>query len=209
VFAFFAAVAVQAQPTGNCVTIGEPNPKLNYQYRYTDSSGGKSEYTNRWEQFSRTSSRLITTRANGKSEYTSQHQIVDDMLLLDSSLSVGTDSGGPFRNEMTYKPAAMGDPAYRVCAGKSWAIPAVTVNGRGRQGSFSTRTDPGTITITAINESVTVPAGTFQAVRYTKVTKGRATAAEEFWKSIEHGVSVKHTYRVAGGGSEDVLIAIK
>lgn len=203
------AVCAETQPASNCVIIGEPRPNFNFSYRYTDSSGGKSEYTNRWEQFSRTTSKLITTRAGGTSEYVSQHQIVDDMLVLESSISVGTDPGGPFKNEMSYKPGAIGDPAYRACAGKSWVLPAVTVSGRGRQGTFATRTDPGTITIIAINEPVTVPAGTFQTVRYTKVTKGRATVAEKFWKSIEHGVSVKHTFRQPGASSEEVLIGIK
>jgi hypothetical protein len=130
--------------------------------------------------------------------------------VLEASTSVGTDPGGPFKNEMSYKPGAMGDPAYRACAGRTWTIPAVAVSSQSRQGSFSSRTDPGTLTIVAINEMVTVPAGTFQTVRYTKtMNSGRGSLIDEFWKSIEHGVTVKRTFRQPGAIGEEVLITVK
>jgi hypothetical protein len=66
------------------------------------------------------------------------------------------------------------------------------------------------LTIVAINEPVTVPAGTFQTVRYTKTMKSaRGSLVDEFWKSVEHGVTVKRTFRQPGATGEEVLVAVK
>jgi hypothetical protein len=66
--------AIPPGPPGDCTTIGAPKPTLNFTYRYADSTGGSSEYTNRWDQFTPTGSRLVTTRAGGggSSEYVSR-----------------------------------------------------------------------------------------------------------------------------------------
>lgn len=53
---------------------------------------------------------------------------------MESSISIGTDASGPFKNEMSYKPGVMGDTASRACAGKTWSIPAVTITGQGGSG---------------------------------------------------------------------------
>ncbi len=197
------------QATANCVTIGAPKPTLLYSHRYSDTSG-TTDYTNQWTQFSATGSQLLTTRANGKSTYVSKHSVNDDVFVLESSVATGTDPGGPFNNSMTYSPGAIGDPAYRACAGKTWTIPAVNASSKSMQGSFSAKTDPGTMRIVAINESVTVPAGTFNTVRYVKtMNSGRGQVVDEFWKSIDHGVTVKRNMTQPGAVATEVLLSIK
>jgi hypothetical protein len=196
----------------NCVAIGAPKPTLNFTYRYADTSTS-SDYTNRWDQFSPTGSRLITTRTGanaGQSTYVSKHQVVDDTFVLEASTSVGTDANGTFNNSMTYSPGAIGDPAYKACEGKTWKIAPVNATMKSLQGSFSVKTDPGTMTIIAIHESMTVPAGTFDTVHYMKtMNSGRGQLVDEFWKSIEHGVTVKRNSRQPGGIAVETLIAIK
>ncbi len=207
-----ARSAIVAGQAPNCVTIGAPRPNLAFTYRYSDTQGS-TEFTNRWEEFTATGSRLVTTRSGanaGSSTYVSRHSVVDDLFVLESSTATGTDGGGPFRNSMTYQPAAMGDPAFRVCEGRTWTIPAVGVTSQSMRGQFSSRTDPGTIRIVAIRESVTVPAGTFQTVRYTKtMNSGRGQVLDEFWKSIEHGVTVKRNGAVPGAVATEVLLSIR
>lgn len=204
------AAAVVA--SGNCVTLGVPKPTLSFTYRYADNTSS-SEYTNRWDQFSPTGSRLITTRTGanaGESTYISKHQVVDDAFSLEASTAVGTDANGVFNNSMTYTPGAIGDPAYKACEGKMWKIAAVNATMKSVQGSFSVKTDPGTMTIIKIHESMTVPAGTFDTVHYMKtMNSGRGQLVDEFWKSIEHGVTVKRNSRQPGGIAVETLIGIK
>ncbi len=208
------ALPAQAPATvsGNCVTLGSPKPTLNYTYRYSDTSGS-AEYSNRWDQFTPSGSRLVTTRTGanaGQSTYVSTHQVVDDVFVLDASTASGTDATGVFTNSMTYTPGAIGDPAYRACEGRTWKIAPVNAAMKSMQGSFSTRTDPGVLTIIKIHESMTVPAGTFDTVHYVKtMNSGRGQVVDEFWKSIEHGVTVKRNSRQPGSVAVEVLTAIK
>ena len=98
----------------------------------------------------------------------------------------------------------------RACAGQTVTIPTVTATSESRAGKYSMKTDAGTIKIISINESITVPAGTFVTVRYTRtMTSGRGTTIDEFWKSTIHGVTVKHTYVAPGMTSTETLQAIK
>ena len=198
--------------SGNCVTIASPKPALNFTYRYSDTSGS-SDYTNRWDQFTPSGSRLVTTRTGanaGQSTYVSKHQVVDDVFVLEASTASGTDATGVFTNSMTYTPGAIGDPAYRACEGRSWTITAVNAAIKSAQGSFSTRTDPGVMTIIKIHESITVPAGTFDTVHYMKtMNSGRGQVVDEFWKSIEHGITVKRNSRQPGSVAVEVLTAVK
>ena len=189
----------------NCVALGAPKPALSFTYRYTDTQGS-TEYTNQWKQFSATGSQLVTTRANGRSTYVSKHTVANDLFVLESSVASGTDPGGAFNNTMTYTPGAIGDPAYKACEGQTWPIPVVKATSSSARGSFSTNTDPGTLTIVKVHESVTVPAGTFDTVRYRK-TMGKVI--DEFWKSIEHGVTVKRNSAQPGAVATEILIAIK
>jgi hypothetical protein len=50
-----------------------------------------------------------------------------------------------------------------------------------------------------------VPAGTFDAVRYIRTSQ----STDEYWKSIEHGVVVKHIGKVNGQTITETLISIK
>ena len=188
-----------ATPSGDCVSIGTPKPTLSYTYRYGDSVGGSSEFTDRWEEFTKTGSRLLTTKTSPKGPgvltSTTQHRVVDDVLILDSSTHTGTDAGNRVDNSTSYQPGVVADPAYRACAGRTWPIPAVVATSQSAQGRFSAATPEGTLAIKAIRESVTVPAGRFDTVHYTR-TGGQSV--DEYWKSIEHGVTVKRTHTLPG-----------
>ena len=207
--AFHASTPAQSPspaPAGNCVAIGSPKPTQSFTYRYADKSSA-AEYTNRWVQFTPTGSELVTTRVGvGQSTYTSKHKVVDDVFVLEASAASGTDGGGGFTNTATYTLGTIGDPAYRACEGKSWTVPSVNATITSMQGSFSTKTDRGTLVIVKIHESVTVPAGTFDTVHYVK-TMG--PVVDDFWKSIEHGVTVKRNSRQPLSIATEVLASIR
>jgi hypothetical protein len=197
--------AASGSATANCVAIGTPKPTLSYVHRYSDKSGS-TDYTNQWKQMSATGSLLVTTRPGAHSTYVAKHSVSDDVIVLESSTATGFDAGGPFNNSMTYSPGAIGDPAFKACEGKTWTIPAVNATSKSAGGSFSTKTNAGTMRIIKINESVTVPAGTFNTVHYIK-TMGQV--ADEFWKSIDHGITVKRNSVQPGSVATEVLLAIK
>jgi hypothetical protein len=129
-----------------------------------------------------------------------QHRVVDDALILDSSTESGTDGGVRVNNSTSYQPGVVADPAYRACAGRTWPIPAVNATSQSARSRFSAATDPGTLTIIAIREPVTGPAGRFDTVHYTRTMKSAGgQAVDEYWKSIEHGVTVKRNHTMPGG----------
>ncbi len=52
---------------------------------------------------------------------------------------------------------------------------------------------------------VTVPAGTFDTVHYIRTSQ----STDEYWKSLEHGVVVKHVATLPMGTMTEVLSAIR
>lgn len=199
-------------PSMSCVDLGTPKPALSFVYRSTTLGMGTVEYTHKWDELTSVGSRLVTT-TNGPGGATSttinRHRVVDDLFVVDSS----TASGRNGERSTSYKPGAMGDPAFRACAGKSWAIPAVEVTTTSPLGTsnFATQRDrPASLMIFAVHEPLTVPAGTFDTVRYVRTRNTlEGQLKDEIWKSIEHGVMVKHTTTAPDLTSTDVLIAIR
>ena len=204
-----------ARVAGNCVSIGTPKPHLSFTYRYSDSAGGASEFTDRWEELTATGSKVLTNKrsAKGPGSITSvnQHHVMDDVFVLDSTTQSGTDAGVSVNNSSSYQPGVVAEPAYRACLGRTWPVAAVNVTNQSAQGRFSAATDPGTLTIKAIHESVTVPAGSFDTVHYLRTMRSASgQAVDEYWKSIEHGVTVKRTHTLPGVGLvTTILQAVK
>ena len=197
---------VRAQvPAGNCVALGTPKPALEYSYRLSDSRGTSSDFASVWDEVTPTASRVRTTRAGrgGAIESASRYRIVDDVTVIEETAQ--SDAG-----TTTFSPGVVGDPFGRACAGRSWPITSVTATNRSARGSFAARSDAGELKMLGIHESVTVPAGRFDTVHYTRTTTGaRGTIVDEYWKSIEHGVTVRHQSAVAGVKLTEELQAIR
>lgn len=200
-------VAAQTARSGDCVTIGKPRPSISFTYERQEANGRASEYTHYWEELTATGSRLRTVRGPSVLIQVTEHSIEDDVSVVRATSTSGTGTGN---TRTTFSPGVVGDPTFRACAGRSWHIPAVTARHSSGHGEHAASTYPGTLAIVAIRESVTVPAGTFQTVHY---TRSGATpvgmSVEEYWKSIEHGVIVKHTSTLPGGASTAVLVSIR
>ncbi len=194
-------------PGGDCVTINKPNPSATFVIRHQDSSGAITEVTQQWEEITETISRHRVTRGRSTTVHVNRYRIVDDVAELDS---MTTATGSSVSGRTTFKPGLVSDPVFRACAGRSWPIPAVSASHEGQGARGTAMTPSGMLRIVAIRESVTVPAGRFDAVRYTRQTRGAAgPTVDECWKSIEHGVIVKHTSKLPAGAVLEELIAIK
>ena len=87
---------------------------------------------------------------------------------------------------LALQPGVVADPAYRACAGRTWPISSVMATNESAQGRFSAATPAGTLTIKAIRESVTVPAGRFDTFR-----------VEGSGYEVKHGTIRRFTYWMA------------
>ena len=202
------ALAQGVRQTGDCVIIGKPRPAAAYIYERTDQRGSVTEYTRHWDELTATSSRQRMLRGSSAITIVTEHRIEDDVSVI--AVVTSSDPGGAGNSRTTFQPRVVGDPAFRACAGRSWAIDAVNARHSFAQGEHSAPTYAGTLQIVAIRESVTVPAGTFPAVRYIRtMATPVGQSVEEYWKSIEHGVVVKHVSTLPGGDSTEVLVSIR
>ena len=206
-----APAATQVR-SGNCVALGTPNPSLTYTYVRTDR-GATVEYSTQWEEVTDTGSRQRMTRAGrggGTSNNVSRHRVENDVSIIQETVQSGTDGSGAFTSTTTFEPGVLGDVFGRACAGRSWPIASVTAFNRSGRGTVSAKTDAGELTILGVNERVIVPAGTFDTIHYTRTTtSARGTVVDEYWKSIEHGVTVKHQSTRIGMFTTEVLHSIR
>ena len=132
-----------------------------------------------------------------------EHRIDDDVSILDRQSKLNANGG--VIDATTFRPGMVGDPAFRACAGRSWPIRAVTATYQSTQAKASAQTPAGTLRIIAIREKVTVPAGEFETVHYSRTSQ----STDECWKSIEHGVMVKHVATLPGAVVTHLLTSMK
>jgi hypothetical protein len=159
--------------------------------------------TNVWERVTETGSRLRAEGPAGVFVQVNAHHVENDVVVLDESSKLGP-SGNPL-DSTTFRPGLIAEPAFRACAGKSWQIPSVTATFKSGQADTSASTPAGNLRIVAVHERVTVPAGTLETVHYVRTSQ----STDEYWKSIEHGVVVKHTGTLPVGTASEVLLEIR
>jgi hypothetical protein len=196
--------AQQAGQAGNCVPIATPQPARVFTYEHVDP-GGKSTTTEQWESVTQTGSRVKTTGPAGVQIQINSFHIANDVAVL--TLSRKTSAGGGLISSTEFSPGVVSDPVFRACAGQSWTIPSVTASFSSSSGqSGSAATPSGSLRILAIHEKISVPAGAFDTVHF---VRGTSLSSDEYWKSIEHGVIVKHVATSRGGGVTETLMSIK
>ena len=198
-----ATAAAQRGGTPDCVTIGKPRPTATYVYQHTEPGGRATRVSNTWESFTDTGSRLRADGPNGVFVQVNVHHAEDDVLVLDKSSKLGP--GDSPIDTTTFRPGIVTDPAFRACAGRSWEIRPVTATYQSGQMNTSAQTPAGTLRIVAVRERITSPAGTFDTVHYVRTSQ----ASDEYWKSIEHGVVVKHVATLPVGTVSETLLEIR
>jgi hypothetical protein len=146
---------------------------------------------------------MKTTGPAGTQIQVNEHQIVDDAVVL-TRTSRQNAQGGTVEST-SFTPGIISEPARRACAGKSWAIPSVTATFQSQRGKATAQSPAGSLKIVGVRERVTVPAGTFEVVHYVRTSQ----SVDEYWKSTEHGVYVKHVGTVNGITITETLTSIK
>jgi hypothetical protein len=199
-----AGFALQSQClAADCVTIGAPKPAQVFTYEHVESTGARGIRTEQWEVVNSTIARVRTTRNSAVTLQANSYQVRDDVAVLEKTSRM--NASGVVLDTTTFKPGLILDPVFRACAGKSWNIAASTASFQSPQNSASAPTPAGELRIIAIREKVTVPAGTFDTVHYTRTSQSQ----DEYWKSIEHGVVVKHISRLGGYTVTETLQSIR
>jgi hypothetical protein len=106
--------------------------------------------------------------------------------------------------DVTFTPSLTQGPAAGWCVGNTWAVPPVTehIVIKSPQGTIPTTvtTIASTGEVLAVGASVTVPAGTFNTVKYRgSILSGSAVQTAITWVSMQHNVVVKQDTLDAGG----------
>ena len=195
--------AGRAAQAGDCVAIGTPKPGAVYHYTRSQSNGTKTESSHQWESVTPTGSKLKTTGPGGTQIQVNEHEIVDNAAVLKRT-SRQTPAGAVVEST-SFAPGVLSFPAFRACAGQNWTIPPATATFQSGQRTFTATSPAGSLKIVGIRERITVPAGTFDVVHYIRTSQ----SVDEYWKSTEHGVVVKHVATVSGVTFTETLVAIK
>lgn len=198
-----ASAVPQRSGNGDCVTIGKPKESATYVYQHTEPGGRATRVDNRWDSVTETGSRLRANGPAGVLVQVNEHHIEDDVAVLDKSTKLGP--GNQVLDSTTFRPGLITDPAFRACAGRSWPIRPVTATFQSSATNASAETPAGTLRIVSTHEQISVPAGSFDTVHYVRTSQ----STDEYWKSIEHGVVVKHTGTTPMGAVSDVLVEIR
>jgi hypothetical protein len=197
------AGSAQRGSASDCVTIAAPKPTATFVYQHTEPGGRATRVSNTWDRFTENGSRLRADGPAGVFIQVNAHHIENDVVVLDGTSKLGP--GGNPIDSTTFRPGLIAEPASRACAGQSWQIPSVTATFQSSETNTSAATPAGTLKIVAVHERVTVPAGTFDTVHYVRTSQ----SIDEYWKSIEHGVVVKHTGTLPAGAASEVLLEIR
>lgn len=200
-----SAAPAQARGAGSdCVTIGIPKPTKTYVMSHVENNGKSTTVTQIWERVDEKGSRLKWTGPAGSWLQVNDHHIVNDVAVLDRTAKLGLNEVVTEATTFS-KPGLVADPAFRACPGKSWQISPVTAFFQSGTLKVSSQTPAGALRIISVRERVTVPAGTFETVHYTRTSQ----SVDEYWKSLEHGVIVKHLAKVGGNSVTETLMSIK
>ena len=195
--------AGRAAKPGDSVAIGTPKPGAVYHDTRSQSNGTTTERSDQWESVTPTGSKLKTTGPGGTQVLVNEHEIVENAAVLKRTSR--QSPAGAVVESTSFAPGVLSDPAFRACVGQNWTLPPATATFQSGQRTFTAKSPAGSLKIVGIRERITVPAGTFDVVHYIRTSQ----SVDEYWKSTEHGVVVKHVATLNGVTITETLTSIK
>ncbi len=199
-------------PGGQCVSVPFVHAGAKATYKNTDSSGV-------WTMITTVNSDSATVRTQNDQAFTSGgNSVIDSTFTLTTqnglrqlhhavSSAATTAAGFPITvtTDSTFSTDMVLGPMTEYCSGATWAIPATTqtvVTGGTFPGPTTVINRPAaTGNVIAINQSLTVAAGTYNTVKYHGVAD-RTDAnvqSSNIWVSIADGIMVKSENLDANG----------
>jgi hypothetical protein len=223
--ALFIVVPVQAQkrravrsnpgaagPQGTCHTFGLVAAGTKASYLST-APGGNVTFTITWISDTPTQTRT-TQKVNSNGTVSDAETVLDGEVVgnlrslkkfnVKVSTTVPVLGKVTTETDVTFTPALVSGPAAGWCVGNTWAIPAVTENivVKSPQGTIPTivTTIASTGEVLAVGDSITVPGGTFNTVKYRgSILSGSAVETAITWVSMEKNIVVKQDTINASG----------
>jgi len=186
------AIAEQQAAGGACVTLGKPGADDRFHYRRSDANAAL-RYSLQWHEYTDRTARFSVRGSAGNEDVVNSHRVVDDVTMIEST----TSSGPKGSHRTTFSPRAMGEPLFRVCAGRSWRIPPVSVTNDAGGRRHTAPMPGGKMEVVSLRETITVPAGTFECVHYRRTLDVQGgPSVDDYWRSIRHGVVVRQVSRL-------------
>ncbi|MBB1489014.1 hypothetical protein [Oceanospirillum sediminis] len=195
--------------SGGCVNVPLPSSGTSTSFTITDEeSGATGTMTITYNQVSNT--RSVTTSTSKysvtgfdseSSSVTTSDYRIDNGYVYESKVVTEATSSTPFGSfsdilTIEYSPEYLAGPALTYCEGQTWSSPSVqqTITSTntlipGSGSTISENTDVESGVVEGVNVSVTVPAGTFNAV-VLKETDADGSYSKS-WISQSHGVFIK------------------
>ncbi|HEX6099623.1 MAG TPA: hypothetical protein VF432_25135 [Thermoanaerobaculia bacterium] len=189
---------------GACHTFGLVAPGTKASYLST-APGGNVTFTITW--ISDTPTQTKTTQKVTANGITSDAETVLDGEMVGNlralkhfnvkvSTTVPVLGKVTTETDVTFTPSLAQGPADGWCVGNTWAIPPVTehIVIKSPQGTIPTTvtTIASTGEVLAVGASITVPAGTFNTVKYRgSILSGSAVQTAITWVSMQHNIVVR------------------
>jgi hypothetical protein len=200
------------QPSGNCFTFGFVKAGLKGTYLTTSPSGNVS-FTITWVSDTATQTvttqKVTTPQATTDVDTTLDGEVVGPLrglkhIHVKSTTPVPLLGSVVTDSDLDFVPSLIAGPAQGWCTGATWDVAATTETLRtttlaGTQTTVQT-TAASTGEVLAVNESITVPAGTFRTVKYRGVIVANNSAQTAItWTSMDDAIVVRQDTLDAGG----------
>lgn len=199
-------------PSQTCHVFGLVAPGTVASY-LTTAPGGNVTFTITWisdtPTQTKTTQRVTANGITSDAETVLDGEIVGNLRAL-KHFNIKASSTVPIlgkvttETDVTFTPSLAQGPAQGWCVGNTWAIPPVTeqIVVKSPQGTIPTTvtTIASTGEVLAVGESVTVPGGVFNTVKYRgSILSGSAVQTAITWVSMEHNIVVKQDTLDASG----------
>ena len=213
-----SARSAPAVAAGSCHTFGLVRSGLKATYHATSPSGD-ADFTITWitdtPTFTHTTQKVTTAQGTSDAETRLDGEVFGTLrglkhLNVKTTTQVPGFGGVTTETDIDFFPTLTQGPAAGWCVGNTWSVPAVTE-------TITTRTPVGQNTqmittvastgeVLAVGESVTVPAGTFQTVKYRgAIVSGSSVQTAITWVSMQHNVVVRQDTLDANGAVTSTL----
>lgn len=194
-----------APPPGQCHTFSFVRAGLKASYLSTTPNGSATytiTYISDTATQTKTTQIVSTPQGNATAVTTIDGEVVGNlrgMKHIDITTTITVPVVGALTTEIDvdFVPSLILGPAAGWCVGNTWNVAPVTETVT-TKAPFVTPTTQiittigGSGEVLAVGESVTVPAGTFQTVKYRGLTVANNTVQESItWTSMEHSIVVK------------------
>ncbi len=199
-------------PGPSCHTFGLVRAGLKATYHST-GQGGDADYTITWitdtPTFTHTTQHVVTAQATSDADTRLDGEVFGSLrglkhLNVKTTTQVPGFGGVTAETDINFVPTLTQGPAAGWCVGNTWTVPPVTETivsstpvGQNTQIITTVASDG---EVLAVGETVSVPAGNFQTVKYRgAIISGTSVQTAITWVSMQHNIVVKQDTVDAGG----------